>query len=41
MQKEQQQQKSVHNSIKNGVGNRSSAWVDANNLLWEKINGHR
>jgi hypothetical protein len=24
--------KSVHNSIKNGVGNCSSAWVDANNL---------
>ncbi len=32
MQKEQQQQKSVHNRIKNGVGNRLSAWVDANNL---------
>jgi hypothetical protein len=32
MQKEQQQQKSVHNSIDNGVGNLSSAWVDANNL---------
>ncbi len=37
MQKEQQQQKSVHNSIENGVGNCSSAWVDANNLtLGEK-----
>jgi hypothetical protein len=29
---EQQQQKSVHNSIENGVSNCLSAWVDANNL---------
>jgi hypothetical protein len=34
---EQQGQKPVHSSIENGVGNRSSAWVHADNLTMGEI----
>jgi hypothetical protein len=33
---EQQGQKPVHSIIENGVGNPSSAWVDADNLTMEE-----